>query len=94
MAKSLMPNQESAARCGRVAVMMGGLSAEREISLKSGNAVLAGLIAAGVNAFKFDPQQDVYSIYYTGEVERTVRFRRYLIWLGCLIPVAAWRLRH
>jgi len=59
MTKSLMPNQESAAKCGRVAVMMGGLSAEREISLKSGNAVLAGLIAAGVNAFKFDPQHDV-----------------------------------
>jgi D-alanine-D-alanine ligase len=54
-----MPAPESATKCGRVAVLMGGLSAEREISLKSGNAVLAGLINAGVDAFKFDPQQDV-----------------------------------
>ena len=56
---SLMPSPGSAVKCGRVAVMMGGMSAEREISLKSGNAVFEGLIKAGVNAFKFDPQQDM-----------------------------------
>jgi len=59
MVGRLMPHPESAAKCGRVAVMMGGMSAEREISLKSGNAVFAGLIKAGVDAFKFDPQQDI-----------------------------------
>lgn len=59
MYQSLMPSRELAAKCGRVAVMMGGMSAEREISLKSGNAVLEGLKKAGVDAFKFDPEQDM-----------------------------------
>lgn len=40
---------------GKVAVLMGGSSAEREISLISGQAVLDALIAAGVDAFPFDP---------------------------------------
>jgi D-alanine-D-alanine ligase len=40
---------------GKVAVMFGGDSAEREISLKSGNAVLAALCRAGVDAHAFDP---------------------------------------
>ena len=35
---------------GKVAVLLGGLSAEREVSLKSGAAVLAALQAQGVNA--------------------------------------------
>ena len=34
----------TAARCGRVAVLMGGDSAEREVSLKSGAAVYAALL--------------------------------------------------
>lgn len=42
---------------GKVAVMFGGSSAEREISLKSGNAVLAALLRAGVNAQAFDPAE-------------------------------------
>ncbi len=40
---------------GRVAVLMGGKSAEREISLKSGNAVLEALKRKGVDAHAFDP---------------------------------------
>ena len=35
---------------GRVAVLMGGQSAEREVSLKSGNAVLDALLKKGVEA--------------------------------------------
>jgi len=42
------------AKFGRVAVMMGGISAEREVSLKSGHAVLQGLLARGVNAIGID----------------------------------------
>lgn len=42
---------------GKVAVMMGGKSAEREVSLKSGAAVLAALCAAGIDAYAFDPQE-------------------------------------
>ena len=40
---------------GKVAVLMGGTSAEREISLLSGNAVLAALRGRGVDAHAFDP---------------------------------------
>ena len=41
---------------GRVAVLLGGDSTEREISLLSGNAVLAGLKRRGVDAYAFDPR--------------------------------------
>lgn len=41
---------------GKVAVMMGGESAEREVSLKSGTAVLAALRSSGVDAHVFDPR--------------------------------------
>ncbi|EMP57513.1 D-alanine--D-alanine ligase [Marinobacter santoriniensis NKSG1] len=41
-------------RFGRVAVFMGGDSAEREVSLKSGKAVLSALQSAGVDAFGVD----------------------------------------
>ena len=40
---------------GKVAVMFGGKSAEREVSLKSGAAVLAALLRSGVDAHAFDP---------------------------------------
>ncbi len=40
---------------GKVAVMFGGSSAEREVSLKSGAAVLAALQSRGVAAHAFDP---------------------------------------
>ncbi|MDQ7988775.1 MAG: D-alanine--D-alanine ligase [Candidatus Dactylopiibacterium sp.] len=42
---------------GRVAVLMGGPSGEREISLLSGNAVLRALREAGVDAHPFDPAE-------------------------------------
>ncbi|HYC35086.1 MAG TPA: D-alanine--D-alanine ligase [Usitatibacter sp.] len=44
-------------RLGRVAVLMGGPSAEREISLISGNAVLGALRSKGVDAHAFDPAE-------------------------------------
>lgn len=40
---------------GKVAVLLGGKSAEREVSLKSGAAVLAALQKGGVDAHAFDP---------------------------------------
>ena len=40
---------------GKVAVLMGGTSAEREISLLSGNGVLAALRSQGVDAHALDP---------------------------------------
>ncbi len=42
---------------GKVAVLMGGQSAERAVSLMSGQGVLAALLAAGVDAHAFDPSQ-------------------------------------
>jgi len=45
----------SSAEFGKVAVLLGGDSTEREISLLSGNAVLAALKRRGVNAEGFDP---------------------------------------
>lgn len=42
---------------GKVAVLFGGKSAEREISLMSGNAVLQALRNAGVDAHAFDPAE-------------------------------------
>jgi D-alanine-D-alanine ligase len=39
---------------GRVAVLMGGCSAEREVSLSSGNAVLGALLSRGVDAVAVD----------------------------------------
>jgi len=42
---------------GKVAVLMGGRSAEREVSLMSGAAVLEALRRRGVNAHAFDPAE-------------------------------------
>ena len=42
---------------GRVAVLMGGSSAEREVSLMSGTGVLQALQSLGVDAHAFDPAQ-------------------------------------
>jgi D-alanine-D-alanine ligase len=42
---------------GKVAVLMGGPSSEREISFLSGNAVLAALKSRGVDAHAFDPAE-------------------------------------
>ena len=42
---------------GKVAVLFGGRSAEREVSLKSGTAVLAALLRSGVDAHAFDPAE-------------------------------------
>ncbi len=42
---------------GKVAVLMGGSSAEREVSLMSGSGVLAALRSLGVDAHAFDPAE-------------------------------------
>jgi len=48
---------EMVKRFGKVAVLMGGRSDEREVSLKSGAAVLRALQAQGVDAQGFDPAE-------------------------------------
>jgi len=48
---------------GKVAVLFGGRSAEREVSLKSGAAVLAALQRSGVDAHAFDPaKRDLHNL--------------------------------
>ena len=51
---SLIPHPST---FGKVAVLLGGRSAEREVSLKSGAAVLAALRREGVDAQPFDPAE-------------------------------------
>jgi D-alanine-D-alanine ligase len=41
----------------KIAVLLGGTSAEREVSLNSGAAVLAGLREGGVDAYPIDPSE-------------------------------------
>lgn len=43
----------------RIGVLMGGLSAEREVSLNSGRAVLASLVSQGLNAVGIDVGRDL-----------------------------------
>ena len=54
---SLLNLKIDGAALGKVAVLMGGASAEREVSLMSGAGVLQALRARGVDAYAFDPVQ-------------------------------------
>jgi D-alanine-D-alanine ligase len=52
---------------GKVAVLLGGRSAEREVSLMSGTGVLAALQAKGVDAHAFDPaERDLHELKRDG----------------------------
>lgn len=55
---------------GRVAVLMGGPSAERDVSLKSGNAVLAALKRQGVDAHGMDTDKSSLRLLEDGKFDR------------------------
>jgi len=55
---------------GKVAVLMGGWSAEREVSLNSGQAVLAALKSQGVDAHGIDADRQVCQVLTTGDFDR------------------------
>lgn len=55
---------------GRVAVLFGGKSAEREVSLKSGAAVLEALRSAGVDAFGIDVGDDFLQRLTSEKIDR------------------------
>ncbi|MFP5380921.1 MAG: D-alanine--D-alanine ligase [Gammaproteobacteria bacterium] len=57
-------------RFGKVAVMLGGTSAERPVSLNSGNAVLAALQRQRVDAHPFDPATRNLGDLISGEFDR------------------------
>ena len=55
---------------GKVVVLLGGRSAEREVSLKSGARVLEALQARGVDAHGFDPQEQGLPALIAGGYDR------------------------
>jgi len=55
---------------GKVAVLMGGLSAEREVSLQGGQAVLEALVRRGVDAHGVDAGRDVLSLLQQERYQR------------------------
>jgi D-alanine-D-alanine ligase len=59
-----------AADFGRVAVLLGGDSAEREVSLSSGGEVLAGLRAGGVDAYPVDTAVEPWATLVDGSFDR------------------------
>jgi D-alanine-D-alanine ligase len=60
----------AAKKFGKVAVMLGGTSAERPVSLNSGAAVLAALTRQGVDAHAFDPANRNLGDLIAGEFDR------------------------
>lgn len=55
---------------GKVAVLMGGTSAERPVSLNSGAAVLSALLEVGVDAFAIDVRDDAAQQLSHAEFDR------------------------
>jgi len=57
---------------GKVAVLMGGWSAERKISLQSGAAVLAALQQGGIDAHGIDVGRDITAVLGAGDYSRAL----------------------
>ena len=56
---------------GKVAVLMGGWSAEREVSLNSGNAVLTALLEKKIDAYKIDVKREsIFDDLKKGQFDR------------------------
>lgn len=70
MSADTLKSQLPVAAFGRVAVLFGGKSAEREVSLKSGNAVLSALQSVGVDAFGIDVGDDVLERLLNEKIDR------------------------
>jgi D-alanine-D-alanine ligase len=68
--KSAAHSAQSAQEFGKVAVVFGGTSTEREVSLKTGAAVLAALRRRGVDAFGFDPRDQLLPELLSAGTER------------------------
>jgi len=63
---------------GKVAVLMGGTSGEREISLRSGAAVLKALLNSGVDAHGVDVDENVFSVLQADNFDRA-----FIVLHGC-----------
>ena len=55
---------------GKVAVLLGGKSAEREVSLRSGKAILNALLRQGVDAIAIDPLEDDITLLNKQGIDR------------------------
>ena len=64
------PRFTDASRFGRVAVLLGGVSSEREVSLNSGRNVLDALLARGVQVFAVDGVPALVEAVRGGKVDR------------------------
>ena len=62
MAKAPLKNK-------KIGVLLGGASEEREISLKTGGAVLKALLAKGYNAVAIDAGRDIASLLVSKKIE-------------------------
>ena len=60
----------TAASFGKVAVLMGGWAAERDISLISGKAVHQGLLKRGVDAHAVDVDRNIFKLLSDGQYDR------------------------
>jgi len=65
-----MTNKVDPTVFGKVAVLMGGKSAEREVSLKSGNAVLKALTAQKIDAHGIDVDDNILKVLSDGNFNR------------------------
>ena len=63
-------DEKTRAQLGKVAVLMGGFSSEREVSLSSGSEVLKALKSAGVDAVGIDPAETSLSELAAGHFDR------------------------
>jgi D-alanine-D-alanine ligase len=75
MTHNALPNQSrrivnDAREFGRVAVMLGGNSSEREVSLDTGAAVLDALRSRGVDAHAWDPAENSITEFATANFDR------------------------
>ena len=62
--------QLTPASAGKVAVLMGGYSAERNISLQSGGAVLDALKRKNIDAYGVDMDRNIAQVLMTGNFQR------------------------
>ena len=63
-------NVANATEFGRVAVMFGGHSSEREVSLDTGTAVLEALLSKGVDAHPWDPAEKTMTEFIAAAFDR------------------------
>lgn len=65
-----MFNQTNTVEFGKVAVLFGGVSAERDISILSGEAIFDGLIQGGIDAVKIDTKENLLQQLQDNKIDR------------------------